>query len=155
MSEITAIYTALDGVTITLTDSTSVGCKNLTELPQAANTTLNKTRLLLPIGENPGEGREGAFIAIGKTITINWQIPDLFIYKPVAQGIGLKEHAPQLIDYCGKYADAMRTFGKAPTPNSTLESFQMIPGEYEWPSGTGNYFTGVLCLLQIKEVLSG
>ena len=155
MSQLTALYAALDAVSITLTDLTVVGCKNLSELPDAANTTLNATRLLLPIGENPGEGREGQYIAIGTTMTINWQIPDLFIYKPVAQGAGLKEHAPQLIDYCGKYADAMRAFGKCPAPNCTLESFQVIPGEYEWPTGSSHYFTGVLCLLQIKEVLSG
>ena len=155
MSQINAIYAALAAVSITLTDGTPIACKSLAQLPESLNTTILKSRFLFPIGQNPGEARDGQFIAIGNVITINWQIPDLMLYQASEQGRGLKEFAPQLVDYCGKYADAMRTFGKAPTSHSTIESFQMIPNEYEWPLGTGNYYAGVLCLLNIKEVLSG
>ena len=43
----------------------------------------------------------------------------------------------------------------APTHQSALESFSMMPGMYEYPVGSGNWYAGVMCYLQIKEHISG
>ena len=32
---------------------------------------------------------------------------------------------------------------------------RLTPGEYEWPRGSGRFYAGVLCQLNIKEVVSG
>lgn len=154
MSEINDIYDALEAITVTTTGGKSPTVYNLDELPKSIDTARLPCRLLLPVGNNPGEGRDASFIAIGSAMTINWQITDLMLWQATGQGIGLPEFAPELVDYCGKYLDAMRTF-KCPSSNSALESVNMTPGIYEWPMASGKYYSGVLCQLNIKEVASG
>jgi hypothetical protein len=154
MSEITTIYTALEAKTVTTTSGKTPTVYNLEDLPKSVNTSMLPCRLLLPVGGNPAEGREGQFIAIGTAVAITWQITDLMLWNATEQGIGLPEFAPELVDYCGEYIDAMRTF-KCPSTNSALEYISMTPGIYEWPAMSGNFYSGVLCQLQIKEVLIG
>jgi hypothetical protein len=153
MSDIRNIYNALEAVNVT-DGSDTIVCYDLDELPKAIDTAILPCRLLLPVGNNPGEGREGVFIAVGTTMTINWQISDLMLWEASEQGRGLSEFAPELVSYCGRYLDAMRTF-RQPYGSSALESVEMIPGMYEWPIGSGRYYSGVLCQLIIREALSG
>jgi hypothetical protein len=154
MSVITNVYDALAALSVGTTGGKVPTVYNLSELLESVNTANLPCRLLLPLGDNPGEGREGQFINIGTTMTVIWQINDLMLWQASEQGLGLREFAPELVDYCGKYLDAMRTF-KCPYTDTTLESVLVTPGEYEWPRGSGRYFAGVLCQLQIKEVLNG
>lgn len=154
MSVITNIYAALDAKSVSTTSGKTPTVYDLGELPESITTAQLPCRLLLPVGTVPGEGREGEFIAIGTGMTIVWQITDLMLWQASEQGLGLREFAPELVDYCGKYLDAMRTF-KCPYQNSALERVSMIPGEYEWPRGSGRFYAGVLCQLTIREVVSG
>jgi len=154
MSVISDIYTALAALTVTTTSGKTPEVYNLSALLEKVETANLPCRLLLPIGDNPGEGREGQFIAIGTSMTITWQLNDLMLWQASEQGLGLRQFAPELVDYCGKYIDAMRTF-KCPVANTTLESVYMVPGEYEWPRAGNKFYAGVLCQLQIREVLSG
>lgn len=154
MSVISDIYDALDAVTVTTTSGTTPTCYDLDELPESITTAILPCRLLLPLGNTPGEGREGQFISIGTTMSIIWQVNDLMLWQASEQGEGLREFAPELVDYCGKYLDAMRSF-RCPYTGTALQSVNMIPGEYEWPRGSGRYFAGVLCQLNIREVVSG
>jgi hypothetical protein len=154
MSVISSVYTALAAVTVTTTSGKTPTVYGLSTLLESINTANLPCRLLLPLGDNPGEGREGQFINIGTTVVINWQVNDLMLWQASEQGLGLRQFAPELVDYCGKYVDAMRTF-KCPVANTSLEGIYVVPGEYEWPRGSGRYFAGVLSQLQIKEVLSG
>lgn len=154
MSVITTIYANLEAKTVTTTGGVTPEVYDLDELPESITTAHLPCRLLLPLGGNPMEAREGQFIAIGTGVTVNWQISDLMLWQASEQGIGLREFAPILVDYCGKYVDAMRTF-RCPATNTALEGFSVTPGEYEWPRGSGRFYAGVLCQLNIKEVLSG
>lgn len=155
MSEITSIYAALEAKSVTTTGGDTPTVLDLDELKNSITTSDLPCRLLLPVGDDTrGDGRDGVFIAIGTTMVINWMLNDLMLWQPLGQGEGLREYAPELVDYCGKYLDAMRTF-KCPTSNSSLESVYMSPGIYEWPMGGGTFYAGVLCQLTIKEVLSG
>ena len=154
MSVISDVYTALAAKSVTTTSGKTPTVYDLDELLESVNTANLPCRLLLPLGDNAGEGREGQFINIGSTIVITWQVNDLMLWQASEQGLGLRQFAPQLVDYCGKYIDAMRTF-KCPVANTSLESVYVVPGEYEWPRGSQRYFAGVLCQLQIKEALSG
>jgi hypothetical protein len=154
MSIITNIYDALEAVTVTTASGKTPTVYNLDELPESITTAHLPCRLLLPVGGNPSEALEGQFIAICTTVTVNWQISELMLWQASEQGLGLREFAPELVDYCGKYVDAMRNF-KCPYTNSVLEGFSVTPGEYEWPRGSGRSFAGVLAQLNIKEVLSG
>jgi hypothetical protein len=154
MSIITNIYNALDAKTVTTTSGVTPTIYNLDELPESITTAHLPCRLLLPVGNNPTEALEGQFIAIGTTVTVNWQVSDLMLWQASEQGIGLREFAPELVDYCGKYVDMCRSF-KCPYPNSVLEGFTVTPGEYEWPRGSGRFYAGVLAQLVVKEVLNG
>jgi len=154
MSIVTNIYDALAASDVTTTSGKTPTVYNLDELPESITTAHLPCRLLLPIGGNPNEALEGQFIAIGTTVTVNWQVSDLMLWQASEQGLGLREFAPELVDYCGKYVDAMRSF-KCPYQNSVLEGFSVTPGEYEWPRGSGRFYAGVLAQLSIKEVLSG
>lgn len=154
MSAINNIYSALAAIEVTTTSGKTPKVYNLSSLLESIHTANLPCRLLLPLGDNPGEGREGQFINIGTTMTITWQINDLMLWQASEQGLGLRQFAPELVDYCGKYIDAMRTF-RCPVANTALESVYILPGEFEWPRGGGRYFAGVLSQLQIKEALSG
>jgi len=103
----------------------------------------------------PGEGREGAHIAIGTAMSIVWQITDLMLWQSSEQGLGMHEFAPKLVDYAGKYLDSMRAWGKCPYGDTTLQSVSITPGEYEWPRSSGRFYSGVMCVLNILEVVSG
>lgn len=154
MSIISNIYDALAAKEVATTSGKTPTVYNLDELPESITTAHLPCRLLLPIGGNPNEALDGQFIAIGTTVTVNWQVSDLMLWQASEQGLGLREFAPELVDYCGKYVDMMRTF-KCPYTNSALEAFSVTPGEYEWPRGSGRFYAGVLAQLNIKEVLSG
>lgn len=154
MSVITQVYNALEAVTVTTTSGVTPIVYDLDELPESITTAHLPCRLLLPLGGNPLTEREGSFYAIGTGVTVDWQISDLMLWQASEQGIGLREFAPELVDYCGKYVDAMRTF-KCPYSNTALTGFSVTPGEYEWPRGSGRFFAGVLAQLVIKEHVSG
>jgi hypothetical protein len=154
MSVITNVYDALEAKTVTTTSGKTPTVYGLDKLPENITTAHLPCRLLLPVGGNPGEGRDLSFIAIGTGVTINWQITDLMLWQASEQGIGLREFAPEIVDYAGKYVDMLRTF-RCPYQNTALESASMTPGEYEWPRGSGRFYAGVLCQLNIKEVASG
>jgi hypothetical protein len=154
-SAITNIYESLADLEISLTDGTTPYVYGLDELPESITTAILPCRLLLPVSSEPGDGRDGTHIAIGTAMSIIWQITDFMIWQPSEQGLGMREFAPKLIDYCGKYLDAMRAWGKCPHQNSTLEGVGITPGEYEWPRGSGKLYSGVICRLQIREVVSG
>lgn len=154
-SRVVDLYTSLASLQVGLSDGTVPRAFGLAELPESITTAHIPCRLLLPVATMPGEGKEGAYIAIGNAMSITWQVTDLMLWQPSEQGLGLREYAPKLVEYSGKYFDAMRNWGRCPVQNMTLESVNITPGEYEWARGSGRFFAGVLCLLQIKEVLSG
>ena len=155
MSEITSIYTALEAVTVTTTGGDTPTVYGLDDLKQSMESADMPCRLLLPVGDDTrGEGRDAQFVSIGTTMTVDWIVSDLMLWKATEQGLGLREFAPELVDYCGKYLDAMRSF-KCPSSNSSLSGVSMIPGIYEWPSMSNKYYSGVLCQLTIHEVLNG
>jgi hypothetical protein len=154
MSVIMKVYSALEAKSVTTTSGKTPTVYGLNELPENITTSQLPCRLLLPVGGTPGEGRDLSFIAIGTGVTVNWQITDLMLWQASEQGIGLREFAPEIVDYAGKYVDMLRTF-RCPYANTALESASVTPGEYEWPRGSGRFYAGVLCQLNIKEVVSG
>lgn len=151
-SQILSIYAALALKQVSV-GGVAPDVFSLAQLPNTADTAATPCRLLLPVGDNAGEGREVQHIAIGNTITVNWQIKDLMLWKPVAQGIGLREYAPVLVEYAGAYAEMLREF-RAPTATDTvLEGANIQTGIFEYPSGSGKSFYGALCTLDVKEVI--
>lgn len=109
-------------------------------------------RLLLPLG-TPTEGQGFAFVTLGTTTQVIWQVVDLFLYKSVTRGTGLAEFAEALVDYCQNYAlmlKKIRSFGG----QTYLEQADIRPGSFNWPVGSDKYYVGVECILQIGDINS-
>lgn len=153
MSAILDIYTALAAKTVTIGGVTPT-VYSLASLPASAETAITPCRLLLPVGDSANEGREFGFIAIGTTVTVDWQIKDLLLWQSTGQGTGLSGFASDLVEYAGLYADMLRTF-KAPSTQSNLQSANILPGVFEYPASSGRFYTGVLCTLTVHEVING
>lgn len=155
MSKLIDIYDAIEAKTVTTTSGKTPTVYNLDALPKSISTAILPCRLLLPIGNESGDGREGKFVAIGTSMTVDWQINDLMLWQSSQQGLGLEEFAPEIMDYCAKYMDMVRTLKAPTTTDTSLELVSVTPGMYEWPIGSGKWFSGVLCQLTIKEHLHG
>lgn len=146
------IYTALAGKSVTVRGQTP-RVYQPSQLKDSVNTTMTPCRLLLPLG-TPMDGRDFQFIALGKTSEIAWNVVDLMLWKPTAQGLGLAEVSDIVIEYCAAYTDMLRTF-RAPTAQSYLETVLLVPGQFEWPVGSGKSYVGVEITLTIREINSG
>lgn len=94
-----------------------------------------------------GEGRDFAFIALGKLSKVLWVVEDLLLIKPVAEGDSLKSMSPYLITYCDSYITKLRDL-RSPSSNSHVVAAGFKPGVFEW--GDGRYF-GVNVKVEIEE----
>jgi hypothetical protein len=154
-SHISEIYAAIKAVTVTTASGITPTAYDLDALPENVVTAHLPCRLMLPLSPAPVGGRDAEYIAIGTGMTVIWQLNDLMLWQASEQGLGLRQFAPELVDYCGKYLDAMRAKRCVYNNDDSLEGISMTPGEYEWPRGTGRFYAGVLCQLTIKEVVHG
>jgi hypothetical protein len=152
MSNILTVYDNLAKVTVTTTSGKTPKVYNLTALPESLTTAHLPCRLLLPLGGMPGEGRDGQFLGIGASATMQWQVNDLMFWQASEQGIGVREFAGELVDYCGKYAEAMKGY-KCPASDMVLDGWSVTPGEFEYPLGSGRYYAAVRCQLMITEAI--
>lgn len=152
MSALTSIYTALEGKTVTVGTITPQ-VKGLSTVRTSIDSLSLPCRLLLPVSPRL-EGRDGAFIALGTIARVTWNITDLMLWSFVDAGMGIQSWADDLVGYCAAYAEVMRTF-RSPAAQCALEGWTMTPGVFEYPSGSGRWYAGVECNLEITEVLSG
>jgi hypothetical protein len=151
VSAIADIYAALAAKSVTAASKTPT-VYSLSTLKKSAETADLPMRLLLPFNGR-GPARDGQFISLGTLVGVTWRITDLCLWEPEAQTLGIAEVSPELIAYCGAYVDMLRTF-RAPTAQSHLAGFTLAPDLYEWPKGSGRWYYGVECVLEIEEVLS-
>src|SRR5690606_7336213 len=107
-SQITAIYDTLAGLSITAGGKTPV-VRDLDQLPDSAETAHLPARLLLPSGVlGPSATNEGQYVTINKgLLQVTWHIRDLCLWRPIGQGLGLASIMPTLVEYAGKYFDAI------------------------------------------------
>jgi len=105
-------------------------------------------RILTMTGEN--EGRDFAFIAMGKLSHVTWVIEDLLLAKAVAEGDHIKGISAHLIQYCDSYITKLRDT-RAPSTQSHVVGASFKPGVYDW--GGVQYF-GVRALVEVEEFQS-
>lgn len=150
MSNILTAYDNLAKLAVTTKSGKTPKVYNLASLPESLNTAQLPCRLLLPLGGMPGEGRDGQFLGIGESATMQWQVNDLMFWQASEQGRGVKDFAKDLVDYCGQYAEAMKSY-KCPATDMVLDGWSVTPGEFEYPLGSGRYYAAVRCQLMITE----
>jgi hypothetical protein len=96
------------------------------------------------------EGRDFAFIALGKLSNVTWVIEDLLLAKVVSEGDSLKGISPSLVGYADSYITKLRDL-RAPSTNSHVVGASFKPGVYEWG---GFQCFGLKALVSIQEFQS-
>lgn len=150
MSDLSGIYDALAAMDVTLNAAT-VPVFNYDELPDSIQTAQLPCRLLHPLGEQPG-GSVTPFTLSGVSLQFGWTIFDLFLLRPVAQGIGLKDAAPDLVAYMDAYAAALKTHIKIVGHSATITGGTLDPAIFAYPRGGPTIHFGVMVTLKITEL---
>ena len=151
MTQITTIFGALAAMTpewssdvaIKVWNGSTAGVIKAT-LPSASV----PIRILTTTGDI--EGRDFAFIALGKLSKVTWVIEDLLLMKAVAEGDSIKGVSAHLVQYCDSYITKLRDV-RAPAANSHVLRANMKPGTYDW--GDVRYF-GVKVIVEVEEFQS-
>ena len=85
---------------------------------------------------------------------VRWNVTDLMLWEAVGQQRGLLDVLPDLVRYCGAYAEAVLD-ARVPATNITLATVPGLrPGVFEWPLGSGRQFFGVEVLLSYQELIN-
>jgi len=158
-SVIRTIYSTLASKTISVTNSVAYGTKtppvfDLDALPDYVDSAKLPCRLLLPFGTAKAEGRDVHFIALGNTNKVTWRVIDLLLWRQVEEGIGVNSVAADLMTYCAQYIAMLRA-NRSLVAQTVIKSVNLTPDMWEYPLGSGIFFWGVECALDIDEVLSG
>jgi hypothetical protein len=153
-SNILGIYNAIEAISVTV-GSVTPTVYDSDELPDIVDTWGVPLRLLLPVSDL-GDGMEGriTYTALQKASRVQWRIRDLCLWEQVGQGIGLRTIMPTLVEYAGKYMDAM-TDNRALMDGAHLDNDTKIePRILEWPDRSGQWFYAVDAVLVVSEFLS-
>lgn len=130
------------------------GVKGLGEIPASVQTAQLPLRILLPIGQGQG-GTANLEIMHSPNVKANWVITDLFLLETAAQDEGLYRQAPVLMRYVVAYSEALGPHFQI-LSGASVESFtisaSVVPSMLEYPQGSGVWFYGVKCDLQVEEI---
>lgn len=155
-SQISAIYTAFENMTITVS-SVTPRVYGLTGLPNSIAAADLPARVLLDLA-NAAEGQSMEFFTVNSGIGgggaqyVDWQMNDLLLWMPEAHGRGVKDVATALIAYCGKYIDTVRN-SRNIVSSASFTGLRVSPGVYEYPAGSGQMYWGVMATSTIREII--
>lgn len=150
MSNLSGIYDALAAMNVTL-NAAVVPVFNYDELPDSIQTAQLPCRLLHPLGEQPA-GSTTPFTLSGTGLQFGWTIFDLFLLRPVGQGIGLVDAAPDLVAYVEAYATALKASIKLVGHSATITGGTFDPAIFAYPRGGAAIYFGVMVTLRITEL---
>jgi len=152
------IYNDLEGMACTYVDksgaSTTPNCFDLSEIPSTVSTAQLPCRILLPIGQGKG-GSDNVEVLRGAGIKARWNVTDLFLLEASARDMGLYVLAPVLMRYVVAYSEALGKqfqFIDGWNTESLTISAAVVPGMYEYPTGSGSWFYGVKCDVTVEEI---
>lgn len=150
MSDLSGIYDALEAMNVTL-NAAVVQVFNYDALPDSIQTAQLPCRLLHPLGEQP-LGSTTPFTLAGTGLQFGWTLFDLFLLRPVGQGIGLKDAAPDIVNYMEAYATALKANVKLVGHTVTITGGTFDPAIFAYPRGGAAIYFGVMVSLKITEL---
>lgn len=107
-------------------------------------------RILLPLGREATGGRDFTFLGMGQLGETTWQLTDLFLWKPVTNGLSLANVGGDLLRYQTAYREVVRLH-RSPAAGFVIERLEMEANAWEWPLGGNTSYFGVACALTIRE----
>ena len=152
-SRILDIYDTIAALSITV-GSVTPTVLDVDELPNTVDTDRLPTRLLMPLGSiATGGAREMRFVTLDSITNVTWVIRDLCLWRPVGRGIGYKTIVPTLIEYAGKYLDALRA-NRQMTHTAYVQRADIQPRVIEWPESSGKWYYAVDATIEVAELNS-
>ena len=149
MTSFTSIYNAIGALSVSAVSVTPTAYygSTLTNWTPSANLPV---RLLLADEQTGGTFIE--FIDADDNVTMQWQVSDMMLWKPVAQGQGLHEVTPDQIAYMDHYAAALkanRTLGLGSLVR--VSGANIRAAKIEYPAGSGTVYFAVRCVVTVTE----
>ena len=126
-------------------------------LPNKIETTSLPARLLLA-GNEEGRGASGQFVAIGKLDRVVFQISDLMLAAPTAQGLGRPQYEPVLKTYVDDYLAMLRNWrdaGQSNPAQAVLQDFSLTISTIGYPAAVSERYWSVACVVTVAEWYSG
>ena len=145
------IITDLAGVTVTAGAVTPT-VRYLDTITESVEPASLPVRLIVPTSDIGGtespSGEPMGACGTGAGASVEWHIGDLLLIEaePLRR---IGENQALVVDYMDAYTDALRqtrTLGGA-----VVQSWALNPGMYEWPTGSGRWFYGVLATVIVRE----
>ena len=143
---LTDILTGLADVDVVL-NATTIPVQNATDRPMTRVRNA-QFRYLLPLSQARSMSEQRT---LGKSITVRYEVEDIFIYRGINEGSGLEGAMAHLVAYMDAY-DAV-IWNSNPTNSSKLRGVRMTPAVLTYPTGSSTQFYGVRCELTIEEYI--
>jgi len=148
-SRINAIFDAIAGWDAYYDSDVVPKVKELQNLDDTLKTAEGVVRVInLQGGDEAGE-----FVALGKTIAIDWTIIDTLYVRPQAHLGALRNSIPQLTNYVVAYIEQIKN-DRSPTNQSHVESWTAVIGTESYPEGSSEeWFTATITLV-VREYIN-
>lgn len=147
-SAIASIYSAVAALAPTPSSDYVVRVQAYGDVDSQLHTDLLPMRKLQAFANN-SQG-EFAFVALGRTVQVDWTIQDRFFFRFANQGQGWEDFADELTAYSKSYIDILKT-NRAPTAQSHVTAARFVPNIFNWMD---KRVAGVDVILSISEIIS-
>lgn len=153
-SQILTIYDTIAALSITANSKTP-SVMDVDALPNTMDTAPLPIRILMPLGTLAGVGgaNDSRFVTLDSITNTRWTIRDLCLWQAVGQGIGYKTIVPVLVEYAGKYLDAIRA-NRQMTHTAYIQRVSVQPMVVEWPEQSGRFFYAIDSTVDVDELNS-
>lgn len=152
MSQIVAIFNAVEGLSVSTANIAPVAVDDLDETLQAYE-DIHLPRRVLFLSEGRGGSGDQEFIAYGNPMGMEWVIEDVLLYRRL--GMGSQASIQGLLAaYVAAYSVVVRN-NRGIYANTEITHARYIIGPQEYPRGAGTWFDGIRCILTIREFLTG
>ena len=146
-SQLNAIFDAIAGWDVYYDSDVNVKIRELQNQASVIKTMEGMVRNIV-LGD--GGGR---FVAMGKTLAIDWEIVDTLYLRPTSHLGNIRVATPQLANYIVNYIDAIQA-DRSPTNQSHIESFAPEIGSESYPVGGDEEWFIARITLTVREFIS-
>ena len=98
-------------------------------------------------------GEDSQFIALGKTLAIDWVIEDTLYVRPTAHLSSLRRSTPQIMNYVVNYLDAIKN-NRSPANQCHIAFVAKEIGTGSYPEGADEEWFTVRFTLTIREIIN-